>query len=73
MKKKVVLIISASLLTLITSAIIGTSVAYAGLDPTKGCVTRPGEDDGRCVTDGSMYFCKNAWPFRNCVKGGGEQ
>lgn len=26
---------------------------------TVGCVTRPGENDGHCVTDGYEYLCAN--------------
>lgn len=67
--KKVVIIILASVLTLAAAAVIGTSIVSAGSDPTKGCVIAPGDNTGRCVTDGDSFFCKNAWPFRNCVKG----
>lgn len=67
--KKVAIIVLASVLTLVAVAVVGTYVASASSDPTKGCVIQPGGNDGRCVTDGDTYFCKNAWPFRNCVKG----
>ena len=26
---------------------------------TVGCVNRPGDNDGHCVTDGYEYFCAN--------------
>lgn len=35
-----------------------------------GCIYRPGQNDGHCTTNGTVYFCENAAWFesKNCVK-----
>ncbi|BBD45872.1 Hypothetical protein PEIBARAKI_5865 [Petrimonas sp. IBARAKI] len=36
----------------------------------QGCITRPGQNDGHCTTNGTVYFCENAAWFdkKDCVK-----
>ena len=36
-----------------------------------GCRTQMGNDDGKCVSDGSRYFCSSSgwWQFNDCKKG----
>lgn len=36
----------------------------------QGCLTRPGQNDGHCTTNGTVYFCENAAWFdkKDCVK-----
>ena len=34
-----------------------------------GCISRTGENNGDCTTDGSTYFCENSFWFHDCVKG----
>jgi len=36
-----------------------------------GCINRPGENDGHCVTDGNEYLCANRHflQHKDCVKG----
>ena len=33
-----------------------------------GCYTRPGDNNGDCTTDGTVYFCENSFWFHDCVK-----
>ncbi len=37
----------------------------------KGCVNRPGQNNGHCTTDGTYFFCEDSEPgsLNDCVKG----
>ena len=65
---KRILIILTSALTLIAAIIVSASLLHAS--SALGCISKTKEENkGRCVNDGTYYFCKNAGVGRNCVKG----
>jgi hypothetical protein len=48
---------------------LSTQIQEAMASSEQGCISKTGENNGDCTTDGSYYFCENSFWFHDCVKG----
>lgn len=67
MKKKII-VIAVFCITLLASVLIGGILLYAS--SPHGCISQgKGANNGRCVNDGTNFFCASLGGRDDCVKG----